>query len=250
MIPESYEAMGVDPGDRKPVFAVLRIGRKDAQKGHPIDKGNFYVVDPQARDAKFQKRGGEYSAPYRADSEAFIEFNSKSARTTFHGILPYPQLEQCWEVRRRAATLPKFPQHPDTFLTCESCDGETAKRYTDGDDGPEWAEIDCPGHLCEFAQSGECKTRAWLYFIANEPGCPRVLMRYHTGGQSTTVQNIGAFFADLDRMAAGTGRRITNFQNIPFVLTLAPVKIRSKNRLVAVVSMALDGSITDVSTLR
>ena len=129
MIPESYTAMGVDPGDRKPVFAVLRIGKKDPERGHPIDKGNFYVVSPQVQQVKFGASGGrQYSAPMRPESPDFAEYNGRDKRTTFRGILPYPQLEQCWDVRRRAATIEGFPQHPDKILTCECRDGETAER--------------------------------------------------------------------------------------------------------------------------
>lgn len=271
MIPESYRALGVEPGERRPVFAILRIGKKHGQRGQPTDRGNFYVVEPVASQREFEKsRGGTFKAPYRGEHPEFAAYNRRENRTSFRGILPYAALTECWEVRRRAASLPGHPQHPNLFVTCESRDGERAERLiaigesaaehrknsVDQDwvgEKPEdeaWASIACPGALCEYAQSGECSTRAWLYFIANEPDLPRVLMRYQTGGQATTIQNIGAFFADLDRMARAVGLLLDNVAGIPFVLNLSTAVSRKHGRMMPVVQMAVDGTITQVLTER
>lgn len=273
MIPASYRAMGVDPDFRRPVFAVLRIGKKHGDRGQPTDRGNFYVVEPTADQREFRKSGGgSYKALYREDHPDFATYNQRQTRTTFRGILPYAELTRCWEVRRWAAKLPGFPQHPNLFLTCESRDGETAERlYQVGQqradasiyqqtpeplrvegkpEDEDWRSIRCPGRLCEFAQSGECKTRAWLYFICNEPEQPRVLMRYQTGGQATTIQNIGAFFEDLDHMAAAAGVELRNVAGIPFVLNLSVAISRKHGRRMPVVTMALDGTMTEVLAAR
>jgi hypothetical protein len=267
VLPEHYIDMGVQPDQRKPVFAILRIGKKDPERGHPIDKSNFYVVEPTAQARQFQKRGGQtYSVPSRALSQEFERFNEQKRRSTFHGILPYASMTDCWVVRRRADQLVGYPQHPNFLPTCETQDGKTATRLyqiENGDstlppegsrpvegkpDDEKWFSIPCPGSLCEFAQSGECKTRAWLYFIANEPNMPRVLMRYQTGGQSTTIQNIGAFFDDLYLMASSFGVKINNLAGIPFVLNLTLATSRKHGRQMPVVTMALDGTATEVLT--
>lgn len=263
MIPDSYEKLGVHPGDRKPVFAVLRIGKKEATKGMPTDRGRFYVVQPSADQATFQKRdGGTYKAPYRPEHGAFDAYHARDNRRTFRGVLPYRMLLDNWEVRRRAKEIPGYPMHPDTFVTCESKDGETAERLyqlggktakaeppkdaSEAEGKPEdegWFKIPCPGSLCEFSQAGQCSTRAWLYFIAAEPDLPHVLMRFQTGGQASTIKNIRSFFEDLQAQAEGVNLELTNVAGIPFIFSLSAGVSKKSGRRFPVVTMALDGSI-------
>ena len=270
MIPDTYEKLGVHPGERKPVFAVLRVGKKESQRGQPTDRGRFYVVQPAADQREFHKAaGGTYKAPFRAEHPAFDAYHEREDRTTFRGVLPYRLIHDVWEVRRRAAKLPGYPQHPDLFVTCESRDGETAERLfqigdkaaktTPPEDVPEvagkpenegWFTLPCPGDLCEFAQSGECKVKSWLWFLSAEPDLPHVLMRFHSGGQKTTVQNVGRFFSDLQAQAEAVGLELTNLAGIPFILSLSPVTSRKAGTRFPVVTMALDGSIMSALAAR
>lgn len=270
MIPASYRKLGVEPDNGKPIFAVLRIGKKHGQRGYPIDSDKFYIVQPGTDQREFSSSGGKaYKAPFRPEHPAFAAFHKRDDRKTFRGILPYRDIHDCWTVERRAKEIPEHPSHPDLFVSCRSKDGETAERlFQIGNstakaqppknstaiegkpDDEVWFKIDCPGSLCEHAQQGRCTTRAWLYFVAKEQDLPQVLMRFQTGGQKTTVQNIGRFFEDLERMAAAIGVEVTNLAGIPFVLNLGAVASRKAGTRFPVVQMAVDGPLTAALTAR
>ena len=72
MIPARFP----DLHGRVPVGAVLRIGRKDPQRGQPIENDRFYIVSPDMGELKIQRKGSEVDVGQRAELPEFRWFPS------------------------------------------------------------------------------------------------------------------------------------------------------------------------------
>lgn len=242
--PETYRKLGANPGNRRPVAGVIRVGKK-GPTGNPIEShgqdAGYYVVRAEVQTREKKKRdGGTYQEKFRTMHAAYSGYNDNppADRRIFNAVLPYAELTRVWELRRKAKELKGYPRHGSLYRACQSEDGETAERLYEigGRSGPEpppeatvvegkpdgetWYRLPCPGDLCQHTQRGECRTEATLYLIADEEGCPRQPLRFWTGGSKTTVQNIAAFFEDVEEQVRGLGLQLTNYSMIPVALQL------------------------------
>ncbi|MDH3673383.1 MAG: hypothetical protein OES46_19860 [Gammaproteobacteria bacterium] len=252
MIPQTYETLGLK-GDRVPVGAVLRIGRKMAQhSGAPGERDRFYIVEPIESPFEIQRRGKKVDVGQRAPHPDFAAFNSAPPehRRVIRGNIVHHRVVDCWQVRLSAQVLGQpFPTHPNRRPGCYSEDGKTYKRYLgDSETGEEmWGEGPCPNRLCEYRQSTnlKCKPLCRLWFLPRwerDKYLPQPLMRYVTSSWNT-AENITGLFNHVDEQARSFGLGQYSLFGLPFILNLSQKTDRRKGRVYPVVTMTTDGDL-------
>lgn len=174
-----------------PVGAVLTIGTK-GPRGTPIDRDRFYLKVPEAASEAGQ-------GMQRALHPSFVPYNAAQPerRKAMRGVFVHGTEDQCFESSRKAQkiTTPGFRNHPK-LPACVSTDGKTAQRLVMlSDDSPSFAEISCPGHLCQFAQSKICKPWMRLLFqpVWKADNLPTPLFKFTSQSWNTAAACVGMF---------------------------------------------------------
>lgn len=240
-------------GNRPPIGAQLRLGRKNPQKGHPELSGRWFIVSPHESATTFGNRKGTVKLPL----PEFASFNSRSERepiTVFRGELVHANRADCWRYERRAQQLPgkEWVNHPNRRAACSSPDGVTATRlYGIGEDGAEdWREIECPGRQCEFSQEWSgmrpCKVSTTLLFVPRwkDDGLPAPLMKWCTGSWAS-AESVEGFFNFIEDRANEMGLEGFSYMGLPFILTVTKKTQPKQGRSFPVVTMTPDGDLVN-----
>ena len=250
-------------GDRTPVGAVLRIGRKNPQKGHPELNDRFFIVSRHESEATFGTRKGTMRLPLQ-EFASFNERTEKDPITVIRGELVCARRADNWTYSRRAQQLPgeQWPNHPNRRPACSSEDGVKATRYYGiGEEVPngvsetdreDWREIECPGRQCEFSQEWgkakvrPCKVFGRLYFVPrwSKDNLPSPLMMYATRSWAS-AENIESFFSYVEARARELSVERFSFCGVPFILTLTRKTQPKSARVFPVGDMTIDGEPTN-----
>lgn len=272
MLTERHAALGLT-GERHPIGAVLRVGRKDPESGAPIDRDCFYVVSQHTEKGAFRTRAGKtYNAPHRVKHPHFEFYNNTppEKRRAFRGMLMHRTMDSCWSVEWRADAGQlggDYPKHPSFRPSCKSFDGKTATRLYQLDgkgarvpaeaqviegtpDDETWCEIPCPGEACKYRQGDKkrCHVASVLLFVPRWIGAksgdyPTPLMAWYTGSGSS-ADRVASFFKTVGELAEGEHIEDFSLTGLPFTLEVAEVTSQKKGRVFPVVSMTPD--ISDI----
>jgi len=192
---------------REPVDAVLRIGCKDPDRGHPIDRDRFYIVLPRQDNSGSRPNHPGFQAFNRAAQER------PEACRTINVHLVHSRVRDAFSHRRQCQKNPQGESPPGRRPWCIG-DGETAERWGTEDAPEGYAEIVCPGDLCPFAQerggkAPPCKPRFTLFFRPDWPEraahLPAPLMKLTSSGAKTSYPAILGTWHQIALQAASLG---------------------------------------------
>ena len=204
---------------RTPIGAAISVSRRDRRNGPPAHKDGFWIMDTH-EDNGMRNMHQQYS---------FFNNAAPNLRQTLQGYLIHHTEVECFEWHRQAMVLPGLSMHPRKRAHCKG-DGVKALRWTGNvrvDDGVnDFAEIECLGDKCEFAQAPSpnkpppCKP--WMRFIflltwKEGTQYPPILAKF-TSGSWNTLQNFVGFFADIKHASEALG--VPNYSLIGYPLTL------------------------------
>ena len=239
---------------REPLAVALATGRKSA-RGAPELTHRFFLVNAKA--------DGKGQAAVRHPHPSFERFNTTQPsreyvtaygdgaqakhdadRASVRGILVHENEPECFWTNYRAQTL-KGHEHPKMRPSCEG-NGDRAKRWMK--DRDEFADIPCPGDLCEYRKPGErngaptrspCNPFSILVFQLRFENMPNLPAKYESRGHGTTGALKG-FFEDINRQAAALHVVNPSLYGIPFVLTLSRRSNPAQNTKWYEVTMSAD----------
>ena len=259
---------GLPPEQLKPrastVGACLRVGQKDPERGFPIDKHMFFVVEPETRDSTGPGRKFEY----RQVDRRFDGFHKlqPSQRSTFYGTFAQHHKEEIWThgefCHRGPSERPDVtnPRHRGPW-----CHGNAvvAERW----DGSSYQDIPCPGPACPFQQKtfrrkptakqrragqqgglySPCAPKAKIYFYPRWPSflgdwaadAERPLMKFASGGQLMR-DTFAGLFAEVEKSANGL-IEIQSWFGLPFSISLGARTNPQEQHRYPVIRFALDG---------
>lgn len=196
---------------REQVGAVVTIGRKDSNRGFPIEKDRFHIVWP------VEVNGRRDPHPH------FGAFNKAPAehRRMLTAQLVHARRDEAFAFRRQCFRAPRQPSHPRRLPFCMG-DGTTAQRWT----GREFREIECPGDRCEFSQQpakgkAPCgpHMKALFRLVWTKADFPTPLCKFTSNGWGSTANWVG-FFDGLERAAATLGFEDYSLAGFRFQLQL------------------------------
>ena len=194
---------------REPVGAVVTIGVKDRQRGHPIEKDRFHIVNPNEENG------------FRQRHPAFKSFNDAAPehRKMIRGNLVHAQKELCFEHHLKAQVLKTA--HPNRMPCCVG-DGEKATRWMGGA-SDNFKQIECPHDKCEFRLTKPPLCKPFMRFLFrirwNKDSLPTPLMKYTSGSWNTT-RNFKGFFEHIENAAQNLGLNDYTLFGFPFIMTL------------------------------
>jgi hypothetical protein len=198
---------------RESFGAALTVGRKDDQRGFPIEKDRFHVVWPVE-----DERGRRPAHPaFRRFTEAPVEH-----RRTALGQLVHARRAECFEYSLGAQVLPGKPQHPGRIKACRG-DGVRAVRW----DGSRFVAMPCPAEQCEYRQTpakgkspcGPSMRFAFRLCWPEKVDLPTPLAKF-TSGSWNTIKGFIGFFDAIQRAADALGFSDYSLAGFRFVLTL------------------------------
>jgi hypothetical protein len=271
---------GITP--REPIGAVLRIGRKNPDRGQPEMNDQFFIVEPHQSPLMVQRGGKSVDVGQRRPHPDFAFYNSLPAdkRRTFYGMLVHATEAEAGDWRYNAmelpGTMPKkdggvaWPKVPGfKGAACSSEDGRTASRlYGIGEKGElDYREIPCPNKACEFQQrfsslpkgvkNPPCGSYGRLYFMPRwkaadyemeeVPRFQRPPMKWITGSVGSVANLIGFF----DSLAAFVDQGLRRqpgeigYYGVPFVLRLGMSTNPKEKTRFPVVRVTPDGEFAD-----
>jgi len=224
---------------RKPVGAVLRIGRK-AGRGFPTDRDQFYLVSPK-----------QDSTGCRPLHPAFTYYNRapEEQRRSLSCILVHASQEQACNMQLMCYRAPGLASHPDGFPSCTG-DGDDATRWT----GERFEPIPCPGERCQYRQPGStgkgaaraCKPDVRLLFqpVWAKGDMPTPLCEFASKSWNTAANLLG-FFEYLRVQAQELGVAQPNLYGFQFQLTLTEQTKPSKKARFPVVTISPSVSVQE-----
>ena len=238
---------------RAPYAAVITAGRKKPGGGmRPGSTERFWIGVPNA-DWKSSRYLHPDFAAFNADTKEERDKAAQQqrpvAQASLRAMLAHADLRSAysmsWSCYRGPAKDERVtnPQHQGRW--CYG-DGTTASRW----DGQEYREIKCPGDDCPFSKMDHACTvfldllliPRWVGTPWQAAGMPEVLMRYASRGRRMLAAFRG-LIEHAEELAAGFGFTITNWQGLPFRMTLS---LRTgPNRKYTDVAFAPDGDLAE-----
>ena len=229
---------------REPLAVAIATGRKKDQGFGVVDRHRFFIVNAKAdgkgKDARraLHPMFARFNAltPARlSDGSPGDQSKHDAERATIRGIIVHATEEEAFWTNYQAQTLPGH-QHPTMAPSCQG-NGDRARRWMLERRGPDgatipagYADIPCPGELCEFSQPGmkngkptrsPCGPYACLVFQLRFENMPCLSAKYESRGKESNGA-IKGFFVDLKRQASMLGVENPNLYGIPFVLEWTP----------------------------
>ena len=179
---------------RTPIGAAISVSRRDRRNGPPAHKDGFWIMNSHQTDGM------------RLTHPAYRFFNESPPedRQILHGYIVHAKEEECFEHHRMAHKLPGLSMHPNKAPHCKG-DGVKAIRWL-GKEADGFAEIECLGDRCEFAQGEPPPCGPWLRFVfllthwKNGEAMPGVLAKFASHGWDTYQYFLGFF--DFARQSA------------------------------------------------
>lgn len=228
---------------RDPVGVAASVGRKDPERGHPIDKDRFFLVQPR------ENRGRRESHPA---FQAFNKAGQEKWRTqTIRGTIMHANRDACFLYNLSGYRLPGLEAPPNKRPTCTG-DGTTATRWVDG----EFKTIKCPNTLCSFRQEARdektgrkyipCKPFGKLIFLLRwqTDTLPAMMCKYTTGGRAS-IEGIIGLFDLLEDAAKSMGIEAPHLFGSKFSMTVTEQTSRERQARYPVVVFTPEESPLD-----
>ena len=229
--------------------AVLTIGTRHPERGHPIDQGRFWIKQTQA--VKVEHGGKSFLT--REPDPAFSRYNLSDKDELrkvirFHLIHPV-NLNNGWnsvidtfQFSLKAYQIPGIPMHENKFPTCVG-NGKLATRW----DGKEFKEINCPNALCKYRQGKikACKPYARFTFQLRWPEneawsiLPTPLVKFETHSWYNIDQIMMPWFMGLHKQAQALGIKNYNLYGIPGIIKLGK-RVAGAGKVVPSISISTD----------
>lgn len=221
---------------KRQVSVVVATGRK-GDKGAPIEKDMFHLVEPNENKQKVK--------PYHT---AFAAFNKapKEKRRVLYGIITHiTEHDALWYERAAQQLRVPFYQnlgwyknarekqqtvaHPNRLRACHGGgpDGKAIRWFGPGPN--DFKVIDCPGDRCEFSIKMEGEKKApcglsmdflfQLMWKDEFAGLPSVTARYPSHGMGT-LRNFIGFFDEINTAIKALGIEKPVLYGFPFMMSL------------------------------
>lgn len=131
---------------RETIPCAVTMGRKDPNRGFPIEKDRFHIAVGRAIE---EERGGK-KIETRLPHPDFDIFNRApaDARRDIPCVIAHEHAADCIQQKHSCYLAPKtagIPAHPSRAPVCIG-NGVTAKRWN----GKDYVDMPCPGFECEF----------------------------------------------------------------------------------------------------
>lgn len=244
---------------KEPVGAVLTIGTK-GDRGSPVDRDRFWIKVPDSSSdvrtphPAFASYNFFPPAPEDAAPDVKQRHREKyhAQRRSVRGVIVHATEQECFEYMRKAQKLPKPFANHSKLPSCTG-DGVTAKRLMIVGSDADYAEMACPGELCQYAQQPDertpaaCKPFARLLFQPvwkEESPLPTPLMKFTTQSWHSIAAMVG-FFAHIKEQAALCGVANPRLFGMPFELTLTEKSSPEKRTKFPVIRMTPLAGVQD-----